>query len=111
MRDLANDPIVVSAVALVVIAGGCAIAIYVARSFRDYTGEDHQDTQQMLANLEEMHRNGDISDEEFRVITLANQIHTTTTARKTTTTTTTATENSATERSGAERSGAERAGD
>lgn len=75
---------VVSAVALLVIAAGSAITFYVARSFRDYTDEDQQDTDSMLANLQEMHRKGDITDEEFRVITLANQTHTTTTASKTT---------------------------
>ncbi|MGB7348069.1 MAG: SHOCT domain-containing protein [Pirellulaceae bacterium] len=75
MRDLLDDPMVVTGVALLVIAGGCAIVFCIARRFRDYTDEDQQDAQQLLANLKEMHLRGDITDEEFRVIPVANQIH------------------------------------
>lgn len=75
MRDLLDDPLVVAGVGFMVIAGLCAIAFYVARSFRDYTDEDHQDADQMLANLKEMHLRGDITDEEFRVIQIASQPH------------------------------------
>ncbi|QDT09105.1 hypothetical protein [Planctomycetes bacterium K23_9] len=76
MRDLLDDPMVVAAGAFLVIAGGCAIVFYVARSLRDSADEDQQDAEQMLANLKEMHLRGDITDEEFRVIKLANQTHT-----------------------------------
>jgi hypothetical protein len=75
MSDLLDDPIVVSAVALLVIAGGCAIVFYVARSLRDSADDDHQNTQQILENLKDMHLRGEITDEEFRVIKLANQTH------------------------------------
>ncbi len=83
MSDLLDDPVVVSAVALLVISGGCAIVFYVARSLRDSADDDHQDAQQILENLKEMHLRGEITDEEFRVIKLANQTHIETTVSST----------------------------
>ena len=44
------------------------VSVYVVAIFRDYAAEDREDTQKGIANLEEMHAKGDISDEEFRTI-------------------------------------------
>jgi uncharacterized membrane protein len=41
---------------------------YLVSIFRDYAAGDQEITAEALANLEEMHRKGDISDEEFRTI-------------------------------------------
>ena len=45
-----------------------AVGFYVVSIFRDYAAEDHEIAADALANLQEMHRKGDISDEEFRTI-------------------------------------------
>jgi len=45
-----------------------AIGFYVVSSFRDYGDDDLQVGVDELANLREMHRRGDINDEEFRTI-------------------------------------------
>ena len=44
------------------------IGIYLVSIFRDYAAEDREDPPKGIANLEEMHAKGDISDEEFRTI-------------------------------------------
>ncbi len=45
-----------------------AVGFYLVSIFRDYAGDDRQTPVDALANLREMHRKGDISDEEFRNI-------------------------------------------
>ncbi|WP_146517702.1 hypothetical protein [Stieleria varia] len=42
---------------------------------RDYTTQDREEPSEMLANFEEMHRQGDITREEFRTIQSATQHH------------------------------------
>ena len=44
------------------------IGVYLVSIFRDYAAEDREDPPEGIANLEEMHAKGDISDEEFRTI-------------------------------------------
>ncbi|MAI35735.1 MAG: hypothetical protein CMM07_29210 [Rhodopirellula sp.] len=44
------------------------IGVYLVSIFRDYAAEDREDPPKGIANLEEMHAKGDISDEEFRTI-------------------------------------------
>ena len=38
------------------------VSVYVVAIFRDYAAEDREDTQKGIANLEEMHAKGDISE-------------------------------------------------
>ena len=44
------------------------IGAYTVSIFRDYAAEDREEAPMGIANLEEMHRKGDISDQEFRKI-------------------------------------------
>jgi uncharacterized membrane protein len=44
------------------------VGVYMVSIFRDYAAEDREDPHKGIANLEEMHAKGDISDEEFRTI-------------------------------------------
>ena len=44
------------------------IGAYTVSIFRDYAAEDREEAPMGIANLEEMHAKGDISDEEFRTI-------------------------------------------
>ena len=44
-------------------------------SFRDYAAQDREEPDDALANLREMHRNGDITDEEFRTIQATTHSH------------------------------------
>ena len=52
-----------------------AAGIYVMASFRDYAAQDREEPDDVLANLREMHRKGDISDEEFRTIQASTHSH------------------------------------
>ena len=44
------------------------VGYYVARRFRDRTGDDQPTANDLLTNYREMHREGDISDVEYRTI-------------------------------------------
>ena len=54
--------------ALLILCVLLVIGIYLVSIFRDYAAEDREDPPKGIANLEEMHAKGDISDEEFRTI-------------------------------------------
>lgn len=41
---------------------------YLVRRFRDRIGDDHPTASDLLTNFREMHREGDISEAEFRTI-------------------------------------------
>jgi hypothetical protein len=47
------------------------IAYYGMRKFRDHIGRDDAGTQEVLANFEEIHQRGTLSDEEYRTIKTA----------------------------------------
>lgn len=68
MPDLVETPTVQIALTVVVLCVLIAAGFYLVSIFRDYAVEDQEDTREVLANLEEMHRRGDISDQEFRTI-------------------------------------------
>ena len=55
-------------VCLLILCVLLVIGIYLVSIFRDYAAEDWEEPVQGIANLEEMHAKGDISDEEFRTI-------------------------------------------
>jgi len=68
MTDFFATPTVQVGIALLVLCILIAAAFYLVSSFRDYTAQDQESTAEALFKLEEMHRKGDISDEEFRTI-------------------------------------------
>ncbi|WP_218933810.1 hypothetical protein [Rubripirellula lacrimiformis] len=55
----------------ILISGG----FYLVASYRDYVADDREITPEALANLLEMHRKGDISDQEIRTIQARTQQH------------------------------------
>ena len=68
MTDLVNNPTVQAGLAIVVLCVLIASGFYLVSIFRDYAADDRDEAIDMLANLREMHKRGDISDEEFRII-------------------------------------------
>ena len=68
MSDVFETPYVRIGVSVLVLCFLIAAGFYLVSIFRDYAADDQEDTSDVLANLEEMHRKGDISDQEFRTI-------------------------------------------
>ena len=68
MSNWSEDPNVQLAVGLVILCILITAGFSLVSRFRDYAAQDQDDTVDALANLEEMHAKGDISDEEFRTI-------------------------------------------
>ena len=68
MTDFFAAPTVQVGIGLLVLCILIAAAFYLVSSFRDYTAQDQESTAEALFKLKEMHRKGDISDEEFRTI-------------------------------------------
>lgn len=68
MPDFLSSTTVQAGLGLLILAILVTAATYVLASYRDYTAEDQFEPADVLANLEEMHLKGDISDEEFRTI-------------------------------------------
>ena len=77
MSDVFANPAVQAGGAVLVLCILIAGAFYLLSSFRDYTAEDREDAPDPLAKLREMHRKGDISEEEFRTIQATAQRKTT----------------------------------
>ncbi len=75
MADLLDDSMIRAGFGLLVLALLTTIAFYIVSRFRDYNAEDREAADALLANLREMHLQGDITDEEFRTIKLANHPH------------------------------------
>ena len=68
MSDFFTAPAVQAGAAMLVLGILITVAFYLVSRFRDYTAEDKEHTEGALSKLQEMHRKGDISDEEFRTI-------------------------------------------
>ena len=68
MLEVLNNPTVQAVLGIVVLCVLIAAGFYLVSIFRDYAANDCRGTDDMLANLREMHLQGDISDEEFRTI-------------------------------------------
>lgn len=68
MPEMTNETVVQAVIGIVVLSVLIAAAYYVVASFRDYGDDDRHLPGDALANLQEMHLRGDISDEEFRTI-------------------------------------------
>jgi uncharacterized membrane protein len=68
MTDFFATPTVQAGIAVLILCVLIALAFYLLSSFRDYTAQDTESTREALIKLQEMHRRGDISDEEFRTM-------------------------------------------
>ena len=68
MSDLFATPVVQVGVGVLILCVLIAAGFYLVSIFRDYAADDQEEAFDPLANLEEMHRKGDISDQEFRKI-------------------------------------------
>jgi hypothetical protein len=68
MSDWLKDPNVQLAAGLAILCILTTVGFSLVSRFRDYAAQDRDDTLDALANLEEMHLKGDISEEEFRTI-------------------------------------------
>lgn len=68
MHDFFASPSMRVGIVMLVLCVLIGFGFYVVSIFRGYADEDQQDPTDPLANLEEMHRKGDISDQEFRKI-------------------------------------------
>lgn len=68
MREVLNNPTVQAVLGIMVLCVLIAAGFYLVSIFRDYAADDHRGTDDVLANLQDLHLRGDISDEEFRTI-------------------------------------------
>ena len=68
MPEFLSAPTVQAGLSLLVLCILIAAGFYLVSIFRGYAAEDRETTSDVLFKLEEMHRKGDISDEEFRTI-------------------------------------------
>lgn len=75
MTDVFADPAVRAGASVLILCVLIAAAFFVMAIFRDYTAQDRENPEEVLANLREMHLKGDISDEEFRTIQSTTHSH------------------------------------
>ncbi len=68
MPDIFTSPVVQAATAVVILCILISAAFYLVATYRDYVADDQETPSDELLNLLEMHRKGDISDEEIRTI-------------------------------------------
>ena len=68
VTDFLTTSVYQARLALLILCVLLVIGFYLVSIFRDYAAEDREDPPKGIANLEEMHAKGDISDEEFRTI-------------------------------------------
>lgn len=68
MPDFFTSPLVQAATSVVILCILISAAFYVVASYRDYVAEDQETGSDALLKLQEMHRKGDISEEEIRTI-------------------------------------------
>lgn len=68
MLELLSMPTVQAVLSVLVLCILIAIGFWLVSSFRDRNTDDRFTPEELLANFEEMHREGDISGTEFRTI-------------------------------------------
>ena len=68
VTDFLTTSVYQAGFALLILCVLLVIGVYLVSIFRDYAAEDREDPPEGIANLEEMHRKGDISHQEFRNI-------------------------------------------
>ena len=75
MPDFFTSTVVQAATGVVILCILIAAAFYLVASFRDYVADNQEIASEALSKLQEMHRKGDISEEEFRTIQARTQRH------------------------------------
>jgi uncharacterized membrane protein len=75
MSDSFTNPAMQAGAVMLVLCVLIAAAFYLLSSFRDYAADDQEEAFDAVAKLQEMHRKGDISDEEFRTIQATTHRH------------------------------------
>lgn len=68
VTDFLTTSVYQTGFALLMLCVLLVIGVYLVSIFRDYAADDREEAPQGIANFEEMHAKGDISDEEFRTI-------------------------------------------
>jgi len=68
MTEVFGVPTIRVGLTLLILCVLIAAGFYLVSMFRDYADDDQQNPEEVLSNLREMHRKGDISDQEFRNI-------------------------------------------
>ena len=68
MWDVLSIPAVQAGLGVVVLCVLIAVGFWLVSRYRDRVTDDRSDAQELIANFEEMHREGDISGAEFRTI-------------------------------------------
>lgn len=68
VTDLFTSSTAQAVAAVLILCVLIAIGFFLVASFRDYTAQDREPDDDVLANLREMHRRGDINEREFRTI-------------------------------------------
>ena len=68
MQEIDVTTLIRPAVSIVVLCVLIAGGFYLMSIFRDYAADNRGTTDDVLANLQEMRRKGDISEEEFRTL-------------------------------------------
>jgi len=68
MTDIFANPTIQAGLSVLILCVLIAVAFSFVSKFRDYNANDRETTSETLANLEEMRRRGDISDQEYRTI-------------------------------------------
>ncbi len=68
MQDFLTTPATMAVLWVAVLMIMMAAGYYLVRRFRDRTDDDRQTASELLTNFREMHREGDISETEFRTI-------------------------------------------
>lgn len=68
MADFWSIPTVQAGLGVLVLCVLLAAGFWLVSSFRDRATDDRLPPEDLLSNFEEMHREGDISEKEFRTI-------------------------------------------
>lgn len=68
MSDLFATPTLQAVFSLLILCVLIAVGVWLVSRFRDSTDEDREPGSEVLSNFEEMLREGDISQSEFRTI-------------------------------------------
>lgn len=68
MLEFLRTPTAQAVIAVAMLAVLSMVGYYIVLRFRGHSGEDRQSASEWLTNYRELHRQGDISDAEYRTI-------------------------------------------
>ena len=68
MLEFLRTPVAQAVIAVAMLAILSMVGYYIVLRFRDGSGDDKPGTSEWLTNYRELHRQGDISDAEYRTI-------------------------------------------